>query len=110
MAVLNVNNIRDIDADRQAGKFSLPVRLGKPAAVTYHWLLLIFGLGCSIVYAVLNFRSAWQFFFLPTALLFFRNGYAVATLPSNRLDPYLRQLALTTLLFVVTFGIGLLVG
>src|SRR5690606_1663468 len=33
MAVLNVNNIRDIESDKQAGKFSIPVRIGKKNAV-----------------------------------------------------------------------------
>lgn len=110
MAVLNVNNIRDIDADRQAGKFSLPVRLGRPAAINYHWFLLISGVGSAIAYVVINFSSPWQFLFLPTALLFLNNGISVSRLPSDKLDPYLKQLALSTLLFVITFGIGLLVS
>ncbi len=29
---------------------------------------------------------------------------------SKALDPYLKQMALTTLLFVITFGIGLLLA
>lgn len=110
MAVLNVNNIRDIEADRKAGKHSLPVRMGRQAAINYHWLLLTSGIGCAIAYTIINYRSGWQLLFLFTAVLFFRNGRAVSTLPSNQLDPYLKQLALSTLLFVVTFGLGLLAG
>jgi len=34
-AVLNINNIRDIDSDRLAGKRSIPVRFGKEKAVIY---------------------------------------------------------------------------
>lgn len=108
MAVLNVNNIRDIDSDRAAGKFSLPVRMGRPAAITYHWLLLVCGLGCATAFAILNFRTPWQFLFLVTAVLFVRNGLAVSKRPSDKLDPYLKQLALSTLVFVLTFGVGLL--
>ena len=33
-AVLNVNNIRDIESDTAAGKRSIPVRIGRPAAAT----------------------------------------------------------------------------
>ncbi len=110
MAVLNVNNIRDIDADRQAGKYSLPVRMGRSAAIKYHWLLLISGLGCAVSYVLITYHSPWQLLFLVTAVLFLRNGLAVSRRPSNQLDPYLRQLALSTLLFVLTFGIGLLVS
>jgi 1,4-dihydroxy-2-naphthoate octaprenyltransferase len=109
MAVLNVNNIRDIDADRQAGKFSLPVRMGRAAAVKYHWGLLIGGMTCSVAFVALNFRSPWQLLFLLTVPFFFRNGMAVSNLPSDKLDPYLRQLALSTLSFVLAFGIGILI-
>src|SRR5690606_27635602 len=41
VAVLNVNNIRDMESDRLAGKNSMPVRLGLPRARLYHWFLLI---------------------------------------------------------------------
>jgi len=36
VAILNVNNLRDIDTDRRAGKRSLAVRLGAPATRTYY--------------------------------------------------------------------------
>jgi 1,4-dihydroxy-2-naphthoate octaprenyltransferase len=110
MAVLNVNNIRDIEADRRAGKFSVPVRIGRLAAVRYHWFLLGGGLLAAVAYTILNFQSAWQLVFVPTAVLFFINGAAVSRLPSDKLDPYLKQLALSTLTFVVLFGGGLLLG
>jgi 1,4-dihydroxy-2-naphthoate octaprenyltransferase len=110
MAVLNVNNIRDIDADRQAGKFSIPVRIGRTAATTYHWFLLTGGLLSAALYVGLNFRSPWQLLFLLTGVLFLRNGVAVSKLPSAGLDPYLKQLAITTLLFVLLFGTGLLLA
>src|SRR5882762_6367946 len=50
IAVLNINNIRDIESDRLAGKFSIPVRIGKERATTYNWLLLGAGLTTAVVY------------------------------------------------------------
>ena len=44
IGVLNVNNIRDIDSDAKAGKFSIPVRIGRKNSIRYHWFLLICGL------------------------------------------------------------------
>ena len=35
-AVLNINNIRDIESDTTAGKKSIPVRIGKKAAIIYN--------------------------------------------------------------------------
>jgi 1,4-dihydroxy-2-naphthoate octaprenyltransferase len=110
MAVLNVNNIRDIEADRRAGKFSIPVRIGRHAAIRYHWFLLSGGLIAASAYMALSYRSPWQFIFLITTALFVHNGRSVSHLPADRLDPWLKQLALSTLLFVLLFGAGLLLG
>ncbi len=106
-AVLNVNNIRDIESDKKAGKNTLPVRMGKTNAVKYHWFLLIGGLLCSLVYVNFHFENATQFLFLLVLPLLFINAKAVyqKNEPSE-LDPYLKQMAFTTLLFVITFGIG----
>ena len=110
-AVLNINNIRDIRTDEAAGKRSIPVRLGRARAVNYHWLLLALGVICSALYVLLRFESWWQFLFLLTLPLLIKNGQAVARKNSSQeLDPYLKQMALTTLLYVLTFGIGHLIG
>lgn len=106
IAVLNINNIRDIESDKAAGKYSIPVRIGKENAVRYHWFLLVAGLSAAIVYASLNYQNLFQFLFLLTVPLFIRIGIAVAEKPSEALDPYLKQMALSTLLFVILFGTG----
>jgi 1,4-dihydroxy-2-naphthoate octaprenyltransferase len=106
IAVLNINNIRDIESDRTAGKFSIPVRIGREKATFYHWALLISGISCAAVFIWMNYRSPIQFLFLLSAPLLFLNGKRVSTLPSEKLDPMLKQMALSTLLFVLLFGIG----
>ena len=110
IAVLNINNIRDIESDRAAGKYSIPVRIGKERAVKYHWMLLIAGTVSAIIYSIVAFRSSQQFLFLFSVPLLIKNGVSVATKPSDELDPLLKQMALSTLLFVVLFGVGLLLG
>ncbi|MBS1508741.1 MAG: 1,4-dihydroxy-2-naphthoate polyprenyltransferase [Bacteroidetes bacterium] len=109
IAVLNINNIRDIESDRTAGKYSIPVRIGKAKATQYHWFLLIGGVVSALAYVILNFDSPWQFLFLLSVPLLLVNGRAVSSLPSEKLDPFLKQMALSTLLFVLLFGIGSLV-
>jgi 1,4-dihydroxy-2-naphthoate octaprenyltransferase len=108
IAVLNVNNIRDIESDRSAGKFSVPVRIGRQNAIKYHWFLLIAGLGAAVAYTILNYHSPFQYLFLLATPLLVANGRAVSTKPSEALDPYLKQMAMSTLLFVVLFGVGTL--
>ena len=106
IAVLNINNIRDMESDLKAGKFSIPVRIGKRNAVLYHWSLLAAGLIAAVLYVILSYQSFFQFLFLLTLPLFLRNGIAVANKPSVELDPYLKQMAISTLLFVILFGVG----
>jgi len=106
IGVLNVNNIRDIESDRVAGKFSIPVRIGRANAIRYHWIILSAGILCAIVFVLLNYQSPFQFLFLLAAPLLFINAKNVSTLPSEKLDPMLKQMALSTLAFVLLFGIG----
>lgn len=110
IAVLNINNIRDIESDKTAGKFSIPVRIGKANATIYHWVLLISGVSAAVIYTVLNYQSPFQFLFLLSLPLFIKNGMAISSKPSAELDPFLKQMALSTLLFVVLFGTGYLLA
>lgn len=107
VGVLNINNIRDVDSDRRAGKYTIPVRLGPRRARVYHWLLLGGGFAAALLYVLLTYHSPWQLLFLVTAPLFLRNGLAVwrSHTPAE-LDPLLKQMSLSTLLFVITFALG----
>src|SRR5690606_21710994 len=77
VAVLNVNNIRDIDSDRKAGKYSIPVRIGRERAVRYHQLLLVAAVVFAIAYTLVRFEGIWQFLFLLATPLLVRNAKAV---------------------------------
>ena len=109
IAVLNINNVRDIESDRKAGKYSIPVRIGKVKSAYYHWFLLFGGCASAIIYVINTYHSPFQFLFLLVFPLLILNGKAVMEKPSSALDPYLKQMALSTLLFVILFGIGNLI-
>ncbi len=109
-AVLNVNNIRDLESDKQAGKLSIPVRIGRKAAITYHWGLLFTGLVCSVLFVIIDFNSPWQWLFLLVIPLLYINARAVQKHSGSALDPYLKQMALTTLCYVLLFGLGLIIA
>jgi 1,4-dihydroxy-2-naphthoate octaprenyltransferase len=107
VAVLNLNNIRDIESDKAAGKFSIPVRLGRKKAVVYHMALLTGGLVSALIFVMMNNGSLWQFIFLLIIPLLVKNAKAVQQKKTAAaLDPYLKQMALTTLFFVILFGLG----
>jgi len=109
VGVLNVNNIRDIESDKAAGKYSIPVRIGRQKAVVYHWLLLISGLGSASVFVLLANGPHTSWLFLVSLPLFWKVGRGVqSTSDPMQLDPYLKMMALSTMLFVLAFGIGIL--
>ncbi len=111
VAVLNINNIRDMESDKKAGKRSIPVRLGHKNAVLYHWILLGLGLVCSLGFSFLNFTNFWQFLYLLVIPFLLKNAHSVQKFTeADKLDPFLKQMALTTLFFVLTFGIGQILG
>ncbi|MEO6687254.1 MAG: 1,4-dihydroxy-2-naphthoate polyprenyltransferase [Dyadobacter sp.] len=110
VGVLNINNIRDIESDRATGKNSIPVRLGREKAIIYHWAILSIGMLCVLIYTVQHFSSYTSLIFLFSFPLFIKNGLAISRLKkASELDPYLKQMALSTLLFVILFGIGVII-
>lgn len=110
IGVLNINNIRDIKSDQLAGKFSIPVRIGRTKAVIYHWFLLFAGFTSAVIFTILTLHSPWQWLFVLSLPLFIRNGLAVSEKSDQELDPFLKQMALSTLTFVILFGTGLILG
>lgn len=110
-AVLNINNMRDIESDKIAGKISIPVRIGLIKALIYHAILLIAGLTFSLVFILLNYKSPVQFIFLLSLPLLVKNYFGVKRANSPiEIDPFLKQMALTTLIFVSLFGVGLILS
>ncbi len=109
-AVLNINNMRDIESDRLAGKYSVALRLGKKNALIYHSILLSGGMLFSIIFVVLNYKSPFQYLFVLTLPLLIKNYLGVRNSKTSQdMDPYLKQMAISTLVFVVLFGIGILI-
>jgi 1,4-dihydroxy-2-naphthoate octaprenyltransferase len=107
VGVLNVNNIRDIESDKVAGKYSVPVRLGPKRARIYHWCLLSMAFVLAGTFAVLTYRSPWQFLFVLAVPLLLKNGTAVSrTYDPLKLNPLLKQMVIAALVFDVLLGLG----
>jgi len=107
-AVLNINNIRDINSDAQAGKKSIPVRIGRKAAVKYNWILIISGNLAICLFVVVE--QAWGgllALLLTPAMIKIAGGVADDQKTSFQIDPYLKKMAISTLLWVLAFGAGL---
>ncbi|WP_260261274.1 1,4-dihydroxy-2-naphthoate polyprenyltransferase [Vibrio intestinalis] len=78
VAVLNINNMRDIENDEQCGKRTVAVRLGQKRAKHYHFVLLAGAVVAFIVYLMLQPTPVWVTLpFLLSALVVFKHGKEV---------------------------------
>lgn len=102
--VLNLNNIRDIKSDIAAGKMTIPARMGREKGLIYHSLLL--GLAVILILVFVVLKGNISFWFLISLPLFAFNVIRANKLPNP--DPLLKQLALSTLFFVLLFGVSVL--
>jgi 1,4-dihydroxy-2-naphthoate octaprenyltransferase len=107
--VLNLNNMRDRVNDQQNGKNTLVVIMGIEKARWYHFSLLLGSVICGFTYMLINYHSPFQMLFLLTLPLLWINVVVVFrnTTPEE-LDPYLKKLAIASLIYSLTFGIGLI--
>ncbi len=102
VGVLNVNNVRDRESDIKSNKKTMAVILGEKHAKYYHLLLLLLGWCSMILYLYMTNGFLNFMFSLFTFPLFVRNGIIVfLSENSQKLDNELRNLSLSTLLFVL---------
>jgi len=109
VGVLNLNNMRDRENDKENGKNTLVVRFGARWAKHYHLFLILTGIGLGLLYTLLNFESAIQLLFLLSVPML---AMDVRTVLANthpvELNSELKRLSLSTLLFSFSFGVGLI--
>ncbi len=78
VAVLNINNMRDIDNDRACGKKTVAVRLGEQPAKYYHVILIALAFLSYVYYLLTHTTTIWIVvpFFL-SAITLAKHGKAV---------------------------------
>ena len=109
VGVLNLNNMRDIVNDRNSGKNTIPVRMGFNMSKLYQSLLIGGGFLLSIIFTLLYFQCWWMLLPYCSVLLFYKDLKAIFSVKEPRLlDPFLRRLSIATLVYVLLFGIGLI--
>jgi 1,4-dihydroxy-2-naphthoate octaprenyltransferase len=103
-AVLNTNNIRDIENDKASGKFTIVVKMGLAAAKKYHWFLVTTAFFCLLVFTLLTPLHWVQYLCLLAFIPIFKQAINVQnTAPSPVYNGYLKQMSLGTLFLVVAF-------
>lgn len=108
VAILVVNNLRDIETDAQTGKRTLAVRLGPQGARLEYGLLLAIAYAGTVLFWLANWSSAWVL--LPWLTLPL-GGRLVRVLHSTDEGPALNKALAGTanldLLFSLLFALGL---
>ncbi len=104
VAVLNINNLRDIYQDQKAGKNTLIVRIGRQNGRIYHIGLLSISLLSYLLFALIELTHWYNFLFLlATPLLVKHALFVYRHTDPVQLRPLLGQMAglalLTNLLF-----------
>ena len=110
--VLNLNNMRDLDTDRFAGKRTMAGRMGLGMAKLYQLLLLFQGWLAVVLFIFLQapVTCSRSFLFAATLPLMVETAFKgwKAQTPAE-FDKLLKPLALQTVLFALLLGYGLLI-
>ncbi|MBS1207005.1 MAG: 1,4-dihydroxy-2-naphthoate polyprenyltransferase [Proteobacteria bacterium] len=110
-AVLNINNLRDIDSDRENGKNTLVVRLGPINARRYHVGLLVGALLCLALFNLLSLHSLWGWLFVLAAPLLIKQArYVVRERDPRAMPPMLERTVKGALLTNLLFVIGIILS
>ena len=109
VGVLNLNNMRDEESDRKAGKKTIVVQKGGKWAKKYHFFLVTSAMVLVIAFAFLKDFNFDQYIFI--AAYFPLAGHLI-TVSKNRnpklLDPELKKLALSTFFLSILLALGLI--
>lgn len=110
-AVLNINNLRDIDSDRVNGKNTLAVRLGPERARLYHAFLLTGTLVCLALFNLFSLQSPWGWLFILAAPMLVRQAqYVVREREPIAMRPMLERTVKGALLTNLLFAIGVILS
>ena len=108
VAVLNVNNIRDMATDA-ATRQTVPLMIGVRMAKVYQTVLILGGWVCMLLYAYSRIFSLWHYLFVVTLPLFAVHLAGVWRRDGRALDPMLPLLVISTFLFCLLGGLGFIV-
>lgn len=111
-AVLNLNNMRDEESDRKAGKNTLVVKMGGAAARRYHYCLVIGAMVLVLIFALIYNGTGFkydQYLFLLAYIPLTRHLIRVSKVTEPRqYDPELKKLAIATFLLAVLLSLSMI--
>lgn len=111
VAVLNFNNMRDIENDARTGKRTFAVRIGLQGAKQYQYLLVVFAFFSLIAFALFEKFLLQQYLFLLLMPLFAQMIKSMIKINKPaEFDPFLKKTALGTFGLSILFLLSVLIG
>lgn len=111
VGVLNINNLRDYESDKQHHKRTLIVLIGKTYGCCYHLLLLIVSLCLFSLFAYKNLHIFWSGLFLLTLPLYIKHINSVFKFKTvNDAAPLLIQMVKLALLTNLLYCLGIILS
>jgi 1,4-dihydroxy-2-naphthoate octaprenyltransferase len=109
VAVLNLNNLRDIENDIKNGKNSIPVRIGKKNGFLYQqslYIAAILGFGLYPIISKIEFSNVQNFALLVGYYPLIKISRELkSNMSPKEIDPYLKKTSLSTLWLILVFGL-----
>ncbi|MCD6031395.1 MAG: 1,4-dihydroxy-2-naphthoate polyprenyltransferase, partial [Thermomicrobiales bacterium] len=106
-AILVVNNLRDIDTDRAAGKHTLAVRMGREATRREYAALVAVAYAVPLATVLMGLAAPWVLLSWITAPLAMVLVRKVRTVPERALNPVLGGTARLCLWFAIALSVGI---
>lgn len=109
-AVLNFNNMRDIENDKATRKNTLVVKIGLQSAKTYQGFVIIFSILLLIIYSLLNNFSTHQYLYLLVAPYFMHIVKQMLKVHQPiMMDAFLKKTAISTFVLSVLFLLSIVI-
>lgn len=106
-AVLNLNNMRDVESDKKSNKITLAIKLGERNMKIYHFSLIISAILISGLFGLFYFTSIYNLIFM---IMYFPLVVHLIKVKKNKnlklLDPELKKVALSTFFLAILMGLG----
>lgn len=111
MAVLNMNNMRDVENDTVMGKNTIVVKMGFQKAKQYHFWLILTATIAFNTYTMNIFSKWYQFIYLLAFIPLLKNLSIVSKSQNPKtLDPELKRLSLSTFFISLLLAIALILN
>jgi 1,4-dihydroxy-2-naphthoate octaprenyltransferase len=106
-AVLNLNNMRDVESDKKSNKMTMAIKLGEKNMKLYHYTLIVLAMITSLLFGLFYYTSAYNLIYM---IMYVPLIVHLIKVKRNNdlklLDPELKKVALSTFFLAILMGVG----